>query len=67
MREKKRGDGDRYITLGDRIPVEARYSAPAQTYRGDHPASYTVGTGPFPGVKRPRRGADHPAPKLKKE
>jgi hypothetical protein len=25
-----------------------------------HPASYTVGTGSFPGVKRPGRGVDHP-------
>jgi hypothetical protein len=35
-----------------------------------HPASYTMGTGSFPGVKRPRRGVDHPphlAPRLKKE
>jgi len=29
-----------------------------------------MGTGPFPGVKQPRRGVDHPphlAPRLKKE
>ena len=25
-----------------------------------HPASYTMGTGSFPGVKQPGRGADHP-------
>ena len=25
-----------------------------------HPASYTMGTGSFPGVKRPGRGVDHP-------
>jgi hypothetical protein len=25
-----------------------------------HPASYTVGTGSFLGLKRPRRGANHP-------
>ena len=24
-----------------------------------HPASYIMGAGPFPGVKRPGRGADH--------
>jgi hypothetical protein len=38
--------------------------------RPAHPASYAMGTGSFPGVKRPRRGADHPpqlAPRLKKE
>jgi hypothetical protein len=35
-----------------------------------HPASYTMGTGSLPGVKRPGRGVDHPlhlAPRLKKE
>ena len=26
---------------------------------GAHPASYTMGTGSFPGVKRPGRGVDH--------
>jgi len=30
-----------------------------QTGSGAHPASYTVGTGSFPGVKRPRPGVDH--------
>jgi hypothetical protein len=25
-----------------------------------HPASYTMGTGSSPGVKRPGRGVDHP-------
>ena len=32
-------------TAGDRIPVRARYSAPAQTDVEDHPASYIGGTG----------------------
>jgi hypothetical protein len=31
-----------------------------QTDPGTHPASCTVGTGSFPGVKRPGRDADHP-------
>jgi len=34
-----------------------------------HPASYAIGTGSFPGVKRPGRGDDHSpnlAPRLKK-
>jgi hypothetical protein len=44
---------------GDRIPVEARFSAPVQTGPGAHPASYTMGTGSFPGVKWPGRGGDH--------
>jgi hypothetical protein len=54
----------------DRIPVGARFSAPVQTGRRAQPASYTVGTGGFPGVKRPGSDADHlhrPAPRLKKE
>ena len=35
-----------------------------------YPASYTIGTGSFPGVKRPRRGVDnltHLEPRLKKQ
>jgi hypothetical protein len=39
---------------GDRIPVEARFSAPVQTGPGAHPASCTMGTGSFPGVKSGR-------------
>jgi len=37
---------------------------------GAHPASYTMGTGSFLGVKRPRRSVNHLqhlAPRLKKE
>jgi len=37
---------------------------------GAHPASYIMGAGPFPGVKRPGRGFDHSphlSPRLKKE
>ena len=30
---------------GNRMPVGARFSAPAQTGPGAHPASYTMGTG----------------------
>ena len=40
----------------------ARFSAPIQTGLEAHPASYTMGTGSFPGVKRPGRGVDHPPP-----
>jgi hypothetical protein len=46
----------------------ARFFAHVQTGPGAHPASCTIGTGSFPGVKRPRRGADHPpllAPRLR--
>jgi len=42
--------------------VEARLSAPVQTGPGAHPASYTMATESFPGVKRPGRGIDHPPP-----
>ena len=45
---------------GNRIPVGARFPTPIQTGPGVHPASYTMGTGSFPGVKRPVRRLDHP-------
>jgi len=38
------------------------FSAPIQTGPGAHPASYTMGSGSFPGVKRPERGVNHPPP-----
>ena len=40
----------------------ARFSALVQTDPGTYPASCTMGTGSFPGVKRPGRGVDHPPP-----
>ena len=40
----------------------ARFSPPVQTGPGVFPASCTMGTGSFPGVKRPGRGTDHPPP-----
>jgi hypothetical protein len=43
---------------GDRIPMGAIFSAPARTDSEAHPASYTIGTGCFPGVKRRGRGVD---------
>jgi hypothetical protein len=40
-----------------------RVSAPVQTGPGTHSASYTMGTGSLSlGVKRPRRGVNHPLP-----
>jgi hypothetical protein len=39
----------------------ARFSAPVNTDPGAHPASCTMGTGSFPGVKLPWRGGDHPS------
>jgi hypothetical protein len=38
----------------------ARFSAPIQNGPGAYPASCTMGTGSFPGVKRPGRVPDHP-------
>jgi len=43
-------------------PGEGEIFRPVQTGHGDHPASYTMGTGSFLGVKRPRRDVDHPPP-----
>ena len=40
----------------------ARFSPPVQTGSGSHPASYTIGTGSFPEVKRPGRVVGHPPP-----
>ena len=42
--------------------MSTRFSTPVQTGPGAHPASCTMGTGSFLGVKRPGRGADHPPP-----
>ena len=46
--------------LGIEFRCGARFSVPVQTGPGAYPASYTMRTGSFPGVKRPGRGADHP-------
>jgi len=42
--------------------VEARFSSPVQTGPVAHPASYTMGTGSFPEVKRLGRSVDHSPP-----
>ena len=42
--------------------MEKEFSAPVQTGPGTHAAPYTLGTGSFPGVKRPGRGVDHQTP-----
>jgi hypothetical protein len=46
--------------LEGQIPVEVRFSTPAQTGPGAHPASYTMGTGSFSGVKQLGHGIVHP-------
>ena len=50
------------VRSGDRIPVWVRFSSRVQTDPGVHPASYTIGTGSFPGVKLPGRGVNHTSP-----
>jgi hypothetical protein len=47
---------------GDRIPMGARYSATVHTGPGSHPASYTMGTACYLGLKRAGRGVYHPPP-----
>jgi len=49
---------------GDRISVGARFSAPVQTGHGAYPASCTMGTGFFPGVKSGRGVTLTPQPLL---
>jgi len=46
----------------DRIPVGANFSTPLQTGPWAHPASYTMVTRFYPGVKWPGHGVDHPPP-----
>jgi hypothetical protein len=67
---------ERNLTMRSQLPTVRCSSLPftlsalVQTGPGSHPASSTMGTGSFPGVKRPRRGVHHPphlAPRLKKE
>jgi len=50
--------------FGDRILVGARFSVPVQTGPGAHPASCTMGTGSFPGVKSGRGVTLTPHPLL---
>jgi len=50
--------------------VGARFPAPVQTASEAHPASYRMGTGSFPGIKRPGHAVDlppHLAPRLMRE
>jgi len=56
------GTATRYGMDGPGIEFRwgAIFPAPVQTGPEVHPASCTMGTGSFPGVKRPGRGVDHP-------
>jgi hypothetical protein len=47
---------------GDRIPLRTRFSTLVQTDRRARPASCTMGTGLFPGLRRPERRVSHPPP-----
>jgi hypothetical protein len=44
----------------DRITVGVWFSAPVQTGPGANPFFHTMGTGSFPGIKRPGRGVNYP-------
>jgi hypothetical protein len=46
--------------LGIESRWEARFASLVQTGPGAHSASFTMGSRPFPGVKRPGRCVDHP-------
>ena len=61
-RDSSVGIATRYGLDGSAIESRwgERFSAPVQTGPGVHPASYTMGTGSLPGVKRPGCGVDHP-------
>ena len=61
-RDSSVGIATRYGLDGPGIESQwgARFSAPVQTGPGAHPASYTMGTGSFLGVKQPGRGVDPP-------
>ena len=41
---------------------ERDFPQPSRQALAAYPASYTMGTGSLPGVKRPGRGVDHPPP-----
>jgi hypothetical protein len=52
------------------IPMGVRFFINIQVGSGAHPASCTIGTRSFPGIKRPGYGTDHPPPssaEVKKE
>jgi hypothetical protein len=49
-------DGPRITSGGGDFPHLSRLAL------GAHPASYTMGTGSFLGVKKPGHGVDHPLP-----
>ena len=61
-RDSSVGIATRYGVDGPGIESRwgAKFSAPLHTIPRTHPAFYTLDTGFFSGVKRPRRGVDNP-------
>jgi hypothetical protein len=66
LQQRQKKDRDSAVGIETRYGLDgpgidsrwgARFSAP-----GAHPASYTMGTGSFPGIKRLGSGVDHPPP-----
>jgi len=56
-------DGGRDSVVGKRLTTGwtvRGFSVPVATGPAAHPASCTMGTGSFQGVRRPGGGADHP-------
>jgi hypothetical protein len=68
-RTNKRSKKVKTVKYGTKkIPVGERFFAHVQTVPGAYPASCTMGTGSFLGVKRAGRGADHtPSPSAEVE
>ena len=62
LHQSRYSDSLRAGRSGDRIPEGRDFPQPSRPAPGAYPVSYTMGTGSFPGVKRPGRGADHPPP-----
>jgi len=52
----------RLDSLGTESQWGVKFFASIQTRPGAHSASYTVGTGSFPGAKQPGHGINHPSP-----
>ena len=63
-RDSSVGIATRYGLDGPRTESRclSRFSAPVQICPGANPASYTMGNGSLPVVKRPGHGVDHPPP-----
>ena len=45
---------------GSNLDERRYFPHPSRQALGAHPASYTMGTGSFPEIKRTERGVDHP-------